>query len=257
MRATNGELYVLKLANNPLGPNALFNEPAGIELYRTFRLHVPRWEPLLLTEAFLSKKPDWRIENSNGRVCPEPGLCLGIRYLGDSEHSPIKDLPPSSFERIRNRTSFWMAWLLDICCRRTDHREALFLEIENAQFDAYFVDFESQFGKFDLEVELRKRGAKRLTDSFASRYPDDRIYPPLSLTDAGKLKWLLKTFDLEDLHSRVRRIPREWWAPSTAVSYMGAVSRLRDGKLIESIVNLFLDFSRSNSKPRHGQGSGD
>ena len=241
VKAINGVSYVVKFPDNSREPNALFNEAAGIELYRTFRLHVSCWERLLLTKEFLDQNPNC-METPDGHIRPEPGLCLGIRHLVDSAHSLVENLPPSSFERIRNRTSFWLAWLIDICCGRSDPREALFLEDGNGRLDAHFVDFESQFGKFDLEIELWKKDTKRRTDLFASQYSDRRIYPSLSLTEARKLQWALQTFDLEDLHSRVRRIPREWWAPSTAVSYMGALSDLRNRKLVKSIVKTFLDF---------------
>ncbi len=141
-----------------------------------------------------------------------------------------------------------MAWLLDICCRRVDRREAVFLDDGNGRLDAYFIDFESQFGNFDLETELWNNKKKRHMDFFASQYSDRRIYPSITLTEVRKLQWALQNFDLEQLHSQVRRIPREWWAPSTAASYMGAISCLRSRKLIESIVEMFLNINTSNSR---------
>jgi hypothetical protein len=248
VKAANGVVYIPKPANSPRGPNALFNEVAGIELYRSFRLKVPSWERLLLTEQFLTQNPNCQMDSSDGPIRPESGLCLGVRYLGDTENLSIEEPQPSNFELIRNRSSFWTAWLLDICCRRSGRREALFLEDGMGRFDAYFVDFESQFGRFELEIELWKKNARRRTHFVASQYSDCRIYPSFSLTEARKLQWVLQTFDLENLHSRVRRIPREWWAPSAAVSYMGAISSLRNRNLIQSITEMFLDFDSSNSR---------
>ena len=55
--ADDGELYVVKFLNNLQGPNLLFNETIGTELYHLARIPVPRYRGLMVTASFLDQNP--------------------------------------------------------------------------------------------------------------------------------------------------------------------------------------------------------
>jgi hypothetical protein len=241
VKGTNGVSYVLKFLNNPCGPNALFNEAAGNELFRILHLSVPRWERLLVTDEFLDENTNCWMEGPDGTVRPDSGACFGTRYLGDTEETVFHLLPESSYGQIRNRRSFWMAWLVDSCCGRGATREAIFLNHIKGGFEAIFIDFGSQFGRVENPRHL---------NFLASQYPDHRIYPPLEAAEVRKHIWVLQTLDLERLHARIRTIPREWWGPHAAIDYTNAISRLRNLRLVKSILERLPNLQTEKAGTR-------
>ena len=96
-RASDGKLYVVKFRNNRQGPNLLFNECMGTELYLQAGLPVPSWRPMVLTSQFTDRNPGCWIETPNGHVRPEPGLCFGSRFLGGGDIRLFEILPGNSF----------------------------------------------------------------------------------------------------------------------------------------------------------------
>src|ERR1700744_2040821 len=116
VRATDGAFYVLKCTSTSREPNVLFNEAAGNELYQAFGLSVPSWKGLFVSDEIIDENPDCWTAGSGRSMRPESGLCIGSRYLGNPEEPcPNGNLPTLSFDRVRNRSSFWLAWLIDIC----------------------------------------------------------------------------------------------------------------------------------------------
>jgi hypothetical protein len=66
VRASDGLLYVAKFAKNLQGPNVLFNESAGTELYRAFGLSVPSWKQLVVTGKFVDRNPGCWMQTDDG-----------------------------------------------------------------------------------------------------------------------------------------------------------------------------------------------
>src|SRR5438270_12725672 len=125
-RASDDQLYVVKFANNPQGQNLLFNESMGTELYHRSGLPVPSWRPLAVTGQFVADNPDCWIETTGGLCPPAVAACFGSRCLGAERMGLFEILPGNSFNHVQNRGDFWLAWLLDICARHADNRQALF-----------------------------------------------------------------------------------------------------------------------------------
>lgn len=201
VRADDGELYVVKCAENLQGGNLLFNESMGAELYRQFGLLVPEWRPVLLTREFLDEHRGTWIESENGLRRPAEGLCFGSQYLGASDRGVCERLPATAFPRIWNRADFWLSWLIDICAEHTDNRQALFLASPDGGFVAHFIDHGHLFGG--------PRGGARM--HFAgSRYLDGRIYPHLSTGRSAALVNLIVGLDPRIIRERLMRLPDEW-----------------------------------------------
>ena len=201
VHASDGCMYVVKFANNFQGPNLLFNESAGSELYRACGLPVPVWRPVVVSDSFLDKNPDCWMDTEAGRLRPSPGLRFGSRFLGGNGRDILEILPNSSFKRVRNQASFWLAWLIDVCAAHGDNRQAVFEEDAEGWLDAYFVDHGNLFGGANAG---EKRGF------LASRYIDRRIYIQVPQETLRGFQSIVRGLDADRLRQRIEAIPSDW-----------------------------------------------
>jgi hypothetical protein len=231
-RASDGLLYVVKFINNLQGPNLLFNESAGSELYGACGLEVPEWKPLLLLDSFIDGNPDCWIQTPEGRLRPAAGLCFGSRYLGGDGQRLIEFLPRASFTRVRNQTSFWLAWLVDVCAGHTDNRQAIFVEDAERGLDACFVDHGHLFG--GPNADQRK-------NFHVSAYLDSRIYKKLTAQDALGLLDVIRALDSDRLWQRVNTMPDNWRQASALDGFQSALDRLSKPLLVQNVLNTIID----------------
>ena len=97
--ASDGFQYVVKFANNLQGPNVLFNECAGNELYRACGLTVPKWTPLWVSDSFLDRNRDCWMQTPEGRLRPSSGLCFGSLFLGQDGKRLFEILPALNVQK--------------------------------------------------------------------------------------------------------------------------------------------------------------
>jgi len=57
IKCSDGNFYVVKFLNNPQGPNVLFNEVLGTEIFRLAGLPVPMWRVIHVSRRFFSRFP--------------------------------------------------------------------------------------------------------------------------------------------------------------------------------------------------------
>lgn len=239
-QASDGFLYVVKFSNNLQGPNLLFNESAGSELYRACGLSVPAWRPLQVSEDFLDGNPDCWMQTEEGRLRPASGLCFGSRFLGGNGRQILEILPGSSFNRVRNRTSFCLAWLIDICARHVDNRQAIFVEDAEGWLDAHFVDHGHLFGG--------PKGGHQM-HFLASRYLDSRIYQSVSSQYLLSLRKLAVSLDASQLWRRVQDLPDDWKTSSAVEGFAQCLSRLSTPRLVQGVLDtIATSFPRMNER---------
>jgi hypothetical protein len=234
-QASDGHTYVVKFANNLQGPNLLFNESAGTELYRACGLPVPEWKPLVVSDAFLDRNPDCWIQTPEGRLRPASGLCFGSRFLGGLGKRLLEILPGSSFKRVRTPANFWLAWLIDICAEHGDNRQALFTEDAEGLLDTHFVDFGHFFGgpKADLKMKF-----------CASRYLDARIYVEVS-SETLVVQDVLAALDADSLWARIEAIPNDWKQMSAISVFERCIQRLKNPTLRQNVLEtITYDIKR-------------
>jgi len=227
VQASDGHTYVVKFANNLQGPNVLFNESAGSELYRACGLRVPEWRALWISDEFIDKNPDCWIQTPEGRLRPASGLCFGSRFLGERGNRLLEVLPRTSFERIHNPSSFWLAWLIDVCSEHVDNRQAIFTEDTNGWLNAHFVDFGHLFGGPKANMKKNYR---------ASRYLDSRIYVEVSSKTLLDLERVAKTLDADRLWERIVAIPAEWKQESALKSVEYCLQKLAMPLYVQSLL---------------------
>jgi hypothetical protein len=231
-RASDGLSYVVKFANNLQGPNVLFNECAGNELYRAYGLPVPEWTPLRVSDSFLDRNPECWMQTELGSLRPASGLCFGSRLMGQDGGRILEILPSSAFRRVRNQSDFLLAWLIDICADHIDNRQAVFVEEAEGWLEAYFIDHGHLFGgpAGDLNRNFR-----------ASRYLDPRIYPAVSFEALPKFKNLVQALDVDKLRQRTKAIPNEWSDASAWERFDRCLQRLKMDSLVQNVFETIAD----------------
>jgi hypothetical protein len=235
VQASDGFYYVAKFTNNLQGPNIPFNESVGSELYKACGLAAPKWRPLLVTDSFLDQNPDCWLQTPEGSVRPSSGLCFGSRFLGGEGIRLLEILPGASFSRVRNHTSFWLAWLIDICAGHCDNRQALFVEDCQGWLDAFFVDHGHLFGGPKGEMRLHFQ---------ASRYLDPRIYQRVSSQQLLRFQKIVQSLDVNQLWKRAQTLPDDWKTKSALDAFTKSLSIMSTSNLLQNIVDTMDDTLR-------------
>jgi len=200
-------------------------------LYYACGLNAPAWRQILLTDSFLDRNPESWIETKTGRERPPAGLCFGCAYLGTEGVQPFEVLPETSYARIRNRESFWMAWLVDICAEHTDNRQALFVKEEDG-FAAHFVDSGNLFGGVTGDQQAHFT---------ASRYLDPAIYPYVPTRRLQSLERKLEEIDADGLWRKACALPDQWRS-ATAFNGLGrCLQRLANHALVQNLLDTIVE----------------
>jgi hypothetical protein len=243
VQASDGFLYVVKFGNNLQGPNLLFNESAGSELYRACGLPGPAWIPVVVSDSFLDKNPDCWMQTAEGRLRPSSGLCFGSRFLGGNGRRLLEILPASRFKRVHNQASFWLAWLIDVCAEHGDNRQAIFEEDAEGWLVASFVDHGHLFGgpKADLKRNFR-----------ASRYLDPRIYVRMSSDALLGFQSVIRALDVDRLWQRIEEIPGEWREVSARESFERCLQRLSKPLLVQNVLDTIVDAIERRTEQESG-----
>ena len=242
-QANDGLLYVVKFANNLQGPNLLFNESAGSELYRACGLPVPEWTPLWVSDPFLDGNPDCWIQTEAGCLRPASGLCFGSRFLGGNDKRLFEILPGFMFKRVRNQSNFWLAWLIDVCAEHVDNRQAIFVEDAEGWLDAYFIDQGHLLGGPNSDCK-RYFGA--------SRYLDQRIYGQVSSETLLDFQSVLHALDADTLRERIEAIPAEWSQASAREGFERCLQRLKMASLVQHVVETIISDLERRAETESG-----
>ena len=238
-RASDGQLYVVKFNGNPEGQNVLLNECVGNELYRLCGLPVPDWTPLRLTPSFL--KQNQRCWPEDGGIFrPKAGLCFGSRFLCEGSRL-YEILPGSSLGRVRNREDFWLAWLIDVCARHADNRQALFLNQGDSGIDAVFIDHGHMFGGAD---------GTKVPPPAASGYLDSRVYDLSSVYFRAILR-VIQCMDADILWQWVQTLPTEWQTESALKSISECLSRMSDKEFVVLALEAMATYHRQSQERRN------
>jgi hypothetical protein len=172
------------------------------------------------------------MQTPEGRLRPASGLCFGSRFLGGDGNRILEILPGSSFNRVRNHTTFWLAWLVDVCAEHCDNRQAIFVEDTDQWLSAYFVDHGHLFG--GPNGELKK-------NFLASRYIDARIYVKVSSESLWNIQNVLWALDADSLLQRIKEFPADWMQASARDSFERCLQRLTKPFLVQNILETIID----------------
>jgi len=242
VQASNQSFYVVKLPRNPQGPNLLFNESAGSELYHALRLPVPDWTPLLVTDDFLDRNPGCWFASREGAIRPQAGLVFASPFLGTGRHPAMDILPHTSHVCIEDRFNFWVAWILDVCANHADNRQVLFAETDHGTLSSTFIDFGHMFG-----------GPEGLDNPLpaASRYLDWRIYPHIETEELLSITNVVKNLNADRLWQKVAHLPDEWKTLSAVRAFNQALHCLCSSSFLNDAMQMIV--SDLDSKRNRGE----
>ena len=245
-RASDGLVYVIKFGNNLQGPNVLFNECAGNELYRACGLPVPEWAVLRVSDSFLDSNRDCWIQTPQGATPASSRLVFRVTrdFMGEGGKRLIEILSRFMIKRVRNQSDFWLAWLIDICAEHVDNRQAIFVEDAEGWLEARFIDHGHLFGGPSADLNKNFR---------ASRYLDLRIYAEVSFETLRNFQNLLQALDVDKLRQGIKAIPAEWSHPSARERYERCLHRLTTASLVQRMIDTIVNDLEQRAETRPGK----
>lgn len=236
--ASDSKFYVLKLKNNPQGPNTLFNEAFGSILAEYLGLPVPQWRPIRVDSKFIWENPDLCFALEERVQVPCPDLHFGSNFLIGSLDDEVYEIVPDRWmERIENPHFFAGMLLLDIWAENLARRQVLFVESAASRtLKVLFFDHGHMFGG--------PHGDKKLKSPKARLYYHRNVYK--AAFESGNMQnYLLRIERLTEtmLQAMIERVPCEWRSPSLQSDTIGLLMRnqrsLRQKatKIIEEFLN--------------------
>jgi hypothetical protein len=148
VRANDGRHYVVKLTDNPIGPNLLANEHMGSLVAKAVGLPVAEARGICLSDSFIDSHPDLWFELPSGVRRPNKGMHFGSLLVGQAagEDRPTEYVSPSRVNMITNREAFLGMYLLDVWANHQDNRQAIFRRSSTNALEVCFIDHGHMFG---------------------------------------------------------------------------------------------------------------
>jgi hypothetical protein len=148
VRANDGRHYVVKMMDNPIGPNLLANEYMGSLLAKAVGLPVAEAKGIILSDSFIDSHPDLWFELPSGVRRPNKGMHFGSLFVGQTSGAdrPIEYISPSRVNMITNREAFLGMYLLDVWANHQDNRQAIFRRSSTNELEVCFIDHGHMFG---------------------------------------------------------------------------------------------------------------
>jgi hypothetical protein len=148
VRANDGRHYVVKMKDNPIGPNLLANEHIGSHVAKAVGLPVAEAKGICLSDSFIDSHPDLWFELPSGVRRPTKGMHFGSLFVGQTSgpDRPTDYISPSRVSMITNREVFLGMYLLDVWANHQDNRQAIFRRSSTNAQEVCFIDHGHMFG---------------------------------------------------------------------------------------------------------------
>jgi hypothetical protein len=130
------------------------------------------------------------------------------------------------FKRLKNRSSFWLAWLIDICADHADSRQAVFQRHLDGWWEAFFVDDGHLFGG--------PKGDERPVP-IESLSLDSRIYPARTPRQSLVAQWVNRNVNVDRLWDKIETLPDEWKTKSALDGVARCLTRLASPNKLRKI----------------------
>lgn len=142
MRASDGNLYVVKFKNNPQHLRVLANEMLATKLAERVGLPVPPTEVVDVSSWLIEHSPELNIQLAGRTLACEPGLQFGSRYVISPLEGRIFDvLPETLISNVRNLGSFAGMLALDKWTCNANGRQATFWKkSRDRKYTVSFID---------------------------------------------------------------------------------------------------------------------
>jgi hypothetical protein len=148
VRVNDGRHYVVKMTDNPIGPNLLANEHMGSLVAKAVGLPVAEASGIMISDSFIDSHPDLWFELPSGVRRPNKGMHFGSLFVGQTSGAdrPTEYISPSRVSTITNREAFLGMYLLDVWANHQDNRQAIFRRSSTNELEVCFIDHGHMFG---------------------------------------------------------------------------------------------------------------
>jgi hypothetical protein len=223
VRANDGRYYVVKMTDNPGGPNVLANEHMGSLIAEAVGLPVAEAKGISLSDSFIDSHPDLWFGLRSGVRRPNSGVHFGSLLVGQTSGAerPTEYIGPSRVNMITNREAFLGMYLLDVWANHQDRRQAILRRTSNDAQEVFFIDHGHMFG--GPEWNFKENPSSTLHSEmavYANLWQDEQIASWISRFQA---------IVPEVLTSVAHSMPSQW--------YKGEIAELI-GRLAERLANL-------------------
>ncbi len=223
VRANDGKHYVVKMTDNPVGPNVLANESMGSTIAKAVGLPVAEAKGIVISDSFIDSHPDLWFELESGKRRPNKGVHFGSLLVGQTSGTerPTEYVSPSRVHLITNREAFLGMYILDIWANQQDNRQAVFRRRPDNTQEAFFIDHGHMFGGPEWNFNNTSHSALHLElELYRDLWQEDKI-----------TSWIshFQTIVPEVLTSVARSMPSHW--------YRSDIAKLI-GQLAERLANL-------------------
>lgn len=239
MRASDGNLYVTKFSNNPLGIRVLASEFLATKIGLFLGLPMPEVGMIEVPKLLIKDTKEMWMETEDGEIirCAS-GRHLAVRYVGDIWKDRVFDfMPKAIFSRVTNRTDFLKILPFDKWLGNCDHRQAVFVgRAGKRKYKAIFID---QHDCFD--------GSKW-------QFPDDPIMGIHGKQHVykGVIGWNsfeptlgeIEKFDVGDLRRIASEVPAEWYERNQTEMSRLVKKLYQRRKIVRRLISEFRDCSR-------------
>jgi hypothetical protein len=217
--ADDGHHYVVKFANNPLGPRVLVNEVTCSMLLEAIGVRVPQIAYMRIPEEF-ADNPDVGIFRLGERL---RGPCSGLHFASalpcDPRRTSIFDLVPKGIAPlIENADHFIGVLVADLWLGNADMRQVVYHRSPEGRWHATFIDHGLCFAGPDW----------RLYNSPAMMPSPVQRHYLQSATEDDCQPWLKRICALpEGLFDMLpEHIPAEWLTAADALELERLLARL-------------------------------
>jgi hypothetical protein len=240
MRASDGQLYVVKFRNNPQHVRVLANEFIVTRLAEYAGLPLPPVELVEVKEWLIEHTSDLRMQLAGTSFPCVPGLQFGSRYAQPPWEGPVLDwLPQSMLDRVRNLEAFTGMLAVDKWLCNADSRQAIFFRKgRERNYTVNFIDHGYCFNAGEWSFpDSPLRGA----------YPWNEVYARVRGWESFE-PWLSRIEQMPEssIISIGNEVPPEWYdADAEALEKLLSTVIRRRGRVRE----LLHDFRMSSRQP--------
>jgi hypothetical protein len=241
MRASDGNLYVTKFSNNPLGIRVLASEFLATKIGVSLGLPMPEVAVIEVPSALIENTPSLQMETQDRRsIKCAPGQHLAVRFVGDVWKDRVfDDMPKALFGRVRNAADFLRVLCFDKWLGNCDDRQAVYVGRAGKRlYQAIFIDqhdcFDGPRWQFLANPRMGLHGGQHVYEAVTGW---DSFEPTLCR---------IEKFPVDDLWQLASEVPVEWYEKNQK-----ALARLTEALCSRRTIvrNLITDFRNCSRCP--------
>jgi hypothetical protein len=206
MRASDGNLYVTKFSNNPLGVRVLASEFFATKIGISLGLPMPEVAVIEVPTFLVDNTPALQMETEDREVIRcAPGQHLAIRFVGDVWKDRVFDyMPKAMFGRVTNAADFPRVLAFDKWLGNCDHRQAVYVGRAGKRgYKAIFIDQHDCFDGAKWQfLDHPEKGVHCGKHAYEAVTGWNSFGPTLNR---------IEKFDVDDLRRLASEVPVRWY----------------------------------------------